>query len=311
LVHKKIVVFLGGGYEANGHAPKSGIYERHFYTGFPTTEAALAALRQAVEKTPGTELIFKPHPLDPTTYSAARIQGVKVVTDVNVHALIDAADVVAAQYTTLQFEAALYDKPILALARSAWWGRDAAYEVESPEDLPAKLEAALQRRDWPAHQAHARAFITWMMDQVLVGCKSDAPARRHLRDLATFISRTMVDAHGLAPCEERRRNMEHALQALRADAASSTLAAPQMTIGAGAVLAAEKDNPTTERGASRFEIGTPYPVQSAGESAKARKAEEAAAATASHSQVSIVQEDELAVTDVGSRFAQYGNGPTV
>ena len=57
---RRMVVFLGGGYEANGHAPKGGIYERHFYTGFPTTEEALFGPRRAVARTPGTALIFKP-----------------------------------------------------------------------------------------------------------------------------------------------------------------------------------------------------------------------------------------------------------
>jgi hypothetical protein len=227
LQDKQVVVFLGGGYEANGHAPKGGNYERHFYAGFPTTEQALMALWHAVGKMPGAALVFKAHPLDPVTYSAAKIAGVHVVRDINPHALIDAADVVAAQYTTLQFEAALYDKPILALARSAWWGRNAAYEVESPEDLPGKLDAALQRRDWPSHQANARAFNTWMMDQVLVGCTPEVPARRNLRDLARFIARTAIDARGLPSATVRCQLAEQALDCLRPEPASQS--APKAT----------------------------------------------------------------------------------
>ena len=215
LEDKKVVVFLGGGYEANGHAPKGGVYERHFYTGFPTTESALMSLWKTVQKKPGASLIFKPHPLDPQSYSVAKIQGVQVMRDVNVHALIDAADVVAAQYTTLQFEAALYDKPVLLLARSAWWGREAAYEVESPEDLQSKLEAALERRDWPGHHARSRAFNNWIMDQVLIGCTAEVPARRQLRDLAKFISRMAMDASGLAGADLRWRQTQEALDQLR------------------------------------------------------------------------------------------------
>lgn len=200
---QQVVVFLGGGYEANGQAAQSPNYARLFFTGFPTTQSALMALWQVVEKRPHTALVFKPHPLDPEPYTVAEIEGVRVVRDVNVHALIDAADVVAAQFTTLQFEAALYDKPVLLLARSAWWGRGAAYEVDGPEALSAQLEAALERRDWARHQANAQAFLSWIMDHFLIGCTEAVPTRAHLDDLAAFIARNALDARGLPPAMER------------------------------------------------------------------------------------------------------------
>lgn len=213
--NQKVVVFLGGGWEANGHAPKGGSYERHFFTGYPTTQEALMGLWHVVCRRPGTALVFKPHPLDPQSYSVAKVVGVKMANEVNVHALIEAADVVAVQYTTLQFEAALYDKPLLLLARSAWWGRNAGYEPGSPEQLPAALEAALQRKDWPAHQAAMRAFITWMMDQFLIGCTEQSPARKNLRDLARYVARLSVDARGLPPASERWQQAVQMITALR------------------------------------------------------------------------------------------------
>jgi hypothetical protein len=221
---KKVVVFLGGGWEADGHAPRGGAYERHFFTGFPTTLEALLALCGCVKQMPGTALVFKPHPLDKQSYAVAKLMGAQLVggaagqehSDVNVHALIEAADVVAAQFTTLQFEAALYDKPVLLLARSAWWGRQAAYEVETAESLPAALSAAVERRDWPGHQARARTFITWMMDQFLIGCTDRAPARRNLRDFARFIAATSLDARGLAAPEVRWERTVQAVEALKA-----------------------------------------------------------------------------------------------
>lgn len=215
LIGKRVVVFLGGGYEANGHAPKGGRYEKHFYTGFSTTQEALMGLWREIEKTPNVALVFKPHPLDPDSYAIARIEGVHVIRDLNVHALIDAADVVAAQYTTLQFEAALYDKPLLLLARSAWWGRNAGYEVGSREDLSGKLAAAIARRDWQARQTNARAFNTWMMDQVLIGCTAEVPARRNLRDLAKFIARNSIDSRSLPSAESRWQQTRDALDQLR------------------------------------------------------------------------------------------------
>jgi len=215
LADQKVIVFLGGGWEADGHAPKGGAYERHFFTGFPTTFEALMALCRVIKPLPGVALVFKPHPLDTQSYVVARSQGARIVTDVNVHALIDAADVVVAQYTTLQFEAALYDKPVLLLARSAWWGRGAAYEVACAAELPAQLKAALERRDWAEHQARARAFNTWMMDQFLIGCTETAPARRNLRDFARFLTRTSLDSRGLPPPETRWQRTEQAIASLK------------------------------------------------------------------------------------------------
>lgn len=217
---RRLVVFLGGGYEANGHAPRGGRYERHYYSGFPTTQEALMGLWRAVEQRSDTALVFKPHPLDPDPYAVARIEGVEVMRDVNVHALIDAADVVAAQYTTLQFEAALYDKPVLLLARSAWWGRGATYEVDEPTRLPEMLDAALSGRDWPAIRAEAQAFLEEILDGYLIGCHSEVPARRNLEDLAAFIARTGIDSRALPPAEERCRHLAGWLSACRPSAHS-------------------------------------------------------------------------------------------
>jgi len=209
---KKLIVFLGGGYEANGHAPKGGNYERQFFPAFPTTNDALLELQAAVGRIANAALVFKPHPLDPDPYAVARVQGVKIVKDVNVHALIDAADVVAAQYTTLQFEAALYEKPILLLARSAWWGRNAAYEVNRLEELTEMTKAALERRDWNTHRANAHAFVTWMMNSFLIGHTEGVPARRNLGDLARFIADTSLNGHGLPSAEERCARAQDSLK---------------------------------------------------------------------------------------------------
>jgi chemotaxis methyl-accepting protein methylase len=209
---KKLIVFLGGGYEANGHAAKGGNYERQFFPAFPTTNDALLELNAVVQRLPNTTLVFKPHPLDPNPYAIARVQGLKIVKDVNVHALIDAADVVAAQYTTLQFEAALYEKPILLLARSAWWGRNATYEVDVREDLAPMVKAAMERRDWKVRQEHSHAFITWITQQFLIGHTAGVPARRNLHDLAHFIASTSSDARGLPSLEERCAAIQQALK---------------------------------------------------------------------------------------------------
>lgn len=213
---KRLVVFLGGGYEANGHARNCRNYERNFFTGFPTTQEALMALWRIVERQPDTALVFKPHPLDPDPYAVAQIEGIPVVRNVNVHTLMEAADVVAAQFTTLQFEAVLYDKPVLLLARSAWWGRRATYEVDGAEQLEARLQEALERRHWPEIRARARSFLCWIMDTFLIGAAPDVPTRRHLADLAAYIARVAMDSRGLSPARERWSQTQAWLESHRA-----------------------------------------------------------------------------------------------
>jgi sulfatase maturation enzyme AslB (radical SAM superfamily) len=105
--------------------------------------------------------------------------------------------------------------------------------VESPEDLPSKLDAALQRHDWPAHQTNARTFITWMMDQVLVGCTPEVPARRNLQDLAKFIARTAIDARSLPSAPARCQQAEQSLPWLRRVSAAGS-ALPTNTVSPAA-----------------------------------------------------------------------------
>jgi len=213
---KKVIVYLGQ-YDACGLAPKDSNHRRQHSPVFDSTAAALTEVGNFLPGHPGVAVVFKPHPLDKGAYPVAKVQGVQLVRDVNVHALIEMADVVAAQFTTLQFEAALYEKPVVLLGRSAWWGRNAAYEADDRDAVPARLEAALERRNWPAHQAAAHGFITWMMDQFLIGCSENVPARRKLRDFAGFIARTSLDSRHLATAEERWMRTEQALEELRAN----------------------------------------------------------------------------------------------
>jgi CDP-glycerol glycerophosphotransferase (TagB/SpsB family) len=160
-------------------------------------------------------VVFKPHPIDTDPYVLANIQGIRVVRDVNVHALIDLADVVVAQFTTLQFEAALYDKPVVLLGRSAWWGRNAAYEVNTRGELIPALQAALARKNWTTRAANARAFLTWTMEHFHIGCTETVPARRTLRDFAKFIAETSLDARHLPPLEDRWEAAEAMMEQLR------------------------------------------------------------------------------------------------
>jgi len=197
---KRVIVFLG----------------RYNSPFLDSTADALTAVADILPRNSGVAVVFKPHPLDADSYAVAKVQGVHIVRDMNVHALIEMADVVATQFTTLQFEAALYEKPVVLLGHSAWWGRNATYEVDALTDVSAALDAALNRQDWNIRQANAHAFVTWMMDQFLIGCSENVPARRKLHDFAGFIARTSLDGRHLPTPEERWKHTELAIEELKA-----------------------------------------------------------------------------------------------
>ena len=211
---KKAVVFLGQ-YDPCGFAPPESQVRRSHSPIFRSTEDTLMNLWASLRQNPETALIFKPHPLDGNTYTPARKEGVRILNKVNIHALIDLADVVVAQFTTLQFEAALYDKPVVLAARSAWWGRGATYEVHRREDLTAAVFAALRKRDWPAKSANARAFLTWIMDRWLISCGTGAPARRTLDELAKYLAQTALDSGCTVSISDRLQAMKNLLSQWR------------------------------------------------------------------------------------------------
>jgi len=211
---KKVVVFFGH-YDACGLSSKNSNQRRYHSPGFDSTADALLALAGWLARHPDAAVVFKPHPLDFKPYPVAATPGLQVVRDLNVHALIDLADVVVTLFTSLQFEATLYDKPIVLLGRSAWWGRNATYEADCQADVPEMLAAALNRQDWNTRRSNAQAFVTWMMQQYLIGCTDTAPTRRNLRDFAQFIAKTSLDARGLPSPEARWGRFLAAIDALK------------------------------------------------------------------------------------------------
>jgi hypothetical protein len=211
---KKVIVCFGH-YDPVGCVPVDSHASRNNSPAFKSTSDLLMSLHSAVARDPNVAVIFKPHPIDSDAYAIAKLNGIRVVHDVNVHALIDLADAVVTQFTTLQFETALYDKPVVLAGRSAWWGRNAAYEVERREDLHGQIYAAMNRADWIGRRKNARAFVTTLMERWLIGCNEQVPTRRNLRDFANFIADTSLNTSALPPMETRWEATEAALARLR------------------------------------------------------------------------------------------------
>lgn len=155
---------------------------------FMSSADAIAHLA-AVARLLDFKLLIKPHPMDRTDYSHFADERVSISREFNLHSLINAADVVAVMTSTAQYEALLYEKPILLLARSALSGKNIAYEPSSITELPATTHAALHRVDFPARMADARRFITFLLQQASISLEENVPAGSTLSDLARFLAK--------------------------------------------------------------------------------------------------------------------------
>lgn len=225
LQNKRAVVFFG--HHGPQNPPPAGNPQGAYRSaGFGSTDDFLIALSAEVGRHPQTTLLFNPHPLDTVSHAAVEKAGIRIVRNVNVHALIEASDIVAAEFATSQFEAALYDKPILLAACSPWWGRNATYEVSCKDDLGSALEAALRLEGWSARFTNARAFITWMMDSWLIGCTSGVPARNKLADFARFITSTSLRRANLPSSKDRLKTALDQIPAVPTFLHTSTAPAP-------------------------------------------------------------------------------------
>ncbi|HEY0967490.1 MAG TPA: hypothetical protein VGD88_08880 [Opitutaceae bacterium] len=199
---RRVVVFFGH-VDAGTHGTSNSPLGRNGNPAFASTLDALRALAQVVAERNDAVLVFKPHPFDPTDYTKEDLKGGFLLRDANIHALIELADLVAAQFTTIQYEAVFYGKPVLALTRSPWWGRDATYEVNTAESLAETVDAALARRDWMRKESNARSFLTWMLHRFLIAWAPGVPARRGISDFAQYLQRWASDASQLATVGSR------------------------------------------------------------------------------------------------------------
>ena len=137
---------------------------------------------------------LKPHPRawDPATANRADLT---VLTDVNLHAAIEAADVVVGQVTTSLCEALLFDRPIVSLGRNVLTGKGITYDCFRPEQVEATLRQALDRDDLPARRARGARFVTWLATHALIATSPEVPLARPMTDLAAFIEANALPAN--------------------------------------------------------------------------------------------------------------------
>lgn len=200
---RKIVSLLLQHDGATAMAPDDYLGARVHAPEIPSSTDAIRALSEVLSQNPACRLIVKPHPMDQDDYSHLENAQVTVSREVNLHALIEASDVVACQSSSTQFEALLYEKPILLLAHSPLAGKGVAYEPRRKIGLADALHAALERQDFDQRMTLGRRFIHFLLSNFSIALTDTSHAVPGLGELAAFIAGNSISTDSTLSVNQR------------------------------------------------------------------------------------------------------------
>lgn len=187
---KKIIAFIGQ-WDAAG-----GVNNKYDYQSFlnspclKNTYDAFKYLSSIVSTLPNVVLIFKPHPYDYRNYISSEEEGIFIDKKINIHTLLQAADVNTAMSTTVQYEALFLEKPILLLANSFLNKLNIGYEIFCKEDLEDVLQNALLGIGLEQKVENGKRFINFLANEYLISLKDNNPIKNNLKN---FISNLVTN----------------------------------------------------------------------------------------------------------------------
>lgn len=185
---KHILLYLGQHDGWSGLLPRNTEISHNLSPWFASTEEALSSLLKSLETFSDVTLLFKPHPHDPVQYDHLHHPQLRIARNENLHSLCTAADVVVALSTTAQFEALLYEKPIVLLGRSQLSGKGIAYEYNGEIQLSVLLEEAFRRINFQERIRAGRVFIDGILHNFLFGTTHAVPTQKQIKELAETIA---------------------------------------------------------------------------------------------------------------------------
>lgn len=194
----------GGMYPANTYSSKkmSSVYE--------STIETIVELQNAADELK-FDLIVKLHPGDTKSYDFKDTDRVKVTKEADCKALMEKSQVMIFSGSTLQFEALLYEKPIVLLTASQLSGTHIAYEVISKSDLYNQINKAINKIEFGEKNLKAKSFISWITNYFLFAYTDKTPVKNSLKDLAEHCSWVGVKIDNLT-FNEKLNRLEDFLQ---------------------------------------------------------------------------------------------------
>jgi len=186
---KTIITFLGQWDVASGVNSTSDFQSYMNSPYFSSTKEAFVHLTKAVALKENYFLIFKPHPFDNIKYSNPDESKILIDKKINIRTLIEAADVIAVMSTTVQYEALLYDKPIIVLGNSYLQGHNIGYTIYSKEDLPDIIEQAIKQVCFEDKLENAKKFLSLICTEYLVSVNNENPISIKLKDFLSTLKK--------------------------------------------------------------------------------------------------------------------------
>lgn len=224
---QQVIVFFGQNDFATGAFPQGTNLAKRNNPHFKSTLDAFLELVAVLPDLKDTALVFKPHPHDKTDYDCYGNETIHVVHDAHPHTLMDAADVLVFDCSTLQVEAILFQKPLVTLSRSELIGRNIAYEVQDRSALVGVLQEALGRKDLQDKLKNGRGFLNWLAKNYLFGYDKTIPAGRSIADLGYFSAQVAV-------AQKQTTDVSHAhamVRSLRDQLAAANREADDLQLG--------------------------------------------------------------------------------
>ncbi len=183
---QKIIVFWGQHDVWGGLVPRDTELSKRNSPWFASTKEAFEKLSKIVSLRNDYVLFFKPHPHDTIDYQTD-CSNVIIIREENNRSLMEVADLFAAMSSTVQFEALLYEKPILLLANSQLIVKQVAYEYDVEKSLEELIENAILKKDFSDRKKYSEKFVEYLFEKFLFGY-DNAPTQKKILDIAQFIA---------------------------------------------------------------------------------------------------------------------------
>ncbi len=184
-----IIAFFGQSDIASGLIPRTNPMSTYLSPFFESTQDTFLNIIQCLKEIKNTLLVFKPHPHDYFDYSQYNNENIIIEKNIGYHTLLNISDVNIFGNTTLQFEALLYEKPIVLTANSRLYGTGIAYETKNKNNLKNQIELAIHSEDFNVKLRKSKNFINWFMSEYLYGYTDSIPSQYNLMHLADFVSK--------------------------------------------------------------------------------------------------------------------------
>lgn len=186
---KKVYVLLSHNDIYAGVYPRSRSLSRIVSPRFASVRESLSFCLEAIRPDDDSVLVFKSHPMDHVDYSGLADSRLVPAREEHLHTLCSAADVIIADTTTAQYEALLFEKPLVSLSNNYLRGKDIAYEVGEEAEGAGILRAALRRERFETKRANARRFVRAAFDRMLYTPDAAMPFGRSVDAFADELAR--------------------------------------------------------------------------------------------------------------------------